>query len=169
MTIYDSKSFACQWSLQIPGLPCRYWNSINSRGSPETCISTGLLQDSDASGLQNSLGEKHVVTKILDLNVDPGPWGRERMWIWEGGSQNQLPKVLLHLCGFYRIFEQNFCKLINSAALGVWVCTQALSSCSKQGLLSSLQGQGFSRWRLLLLQSMGSRVRALQYLWHVAQ
>ena len=94
-----------------------------------------MLQDSDASGLQNSLGEKRMCPQRGSTfprancggNKNPGPECgsralEERKDVNLGRREPEPPaQVLLNLRGFYRIFEQNFFKLINSAALGLFL------------------------------------------------
>ena len=83
-----------------------------------------------------------------------------------GGSWNgwwvRLPWLLVtHWCFCFCVF----CLFL--AALGFSCCKWAFSSCGE--VCSSLLCTGFSlHWRLLL-QSMGSRVCRLQWLWHTAQ
>ena len=52
------------------------------------------------------------------------------------------------------------------SCVGSSLLCRLLSGCGKQGVLSRC-AMGFSLWRLLWLQSTGSRVNGLQCLWHM--
>ena len=85
---------------------------------------------------------------------------RQRGW-WHSSMQYWIP-LNFALYYFYFILFFIFSEFIYFlfiyflAALGLHCCTRAFSSCGERGLLS-LRCVGFLLWRLLLLQSMGSR------------
>ena len=88
-----------------------------------------------------------------------GKWMGDDSW---SGWWVRLPWLLVtHWCFCFCVF----CLFL--AALGFSCCKWAFSSCGE--LCSSLLCTGFwLQWRLLL-QSTGSRVCRLQWLWHTAQ